>query len=59
MRWEVDLSTLAFSCTSVRGTSSSPSASKVAGSGIGPSMTHLLDRYLVRMKFSIFASEGT
>ena len=35
-------------------TSSSPSASSVAGSGIGPSITHRLDSYLVRMKFSIF-----
>ena len=41
-----------------KGTSSSPSASRVAGSGIGPSITHLFDSYFVRMKFSIFASEG-
>ena len=39
---------------SVRTTSSSPSTLNVEGSGIGPSMTHLLDSYLVRMKFSIF-----
>ena len=35
-------------------TSSSPSASNVAGSGIGPSITHRLDSYFVLMKFSIF-----
>ena len=35
-------------------TSSSPSASSVDGSGIGPSMTHRFDSYLVRIKFSIF-----
>jgi hypothetical protein len=34
-------------------TSSSPSTSSVAGSGMPPSMTHLFDSYLVRMKFSI------
>ena len=39
--------------TRVHTTSSSPSASKVDGSGIGPSMTHLLDSYFVLMKFSI------
>lgn len=33
-------------------TSSSPS-SRVEGSGIGPSITHLFDSYLVRIKFSI------
>lgn len=43
-------------------TSSSPS-SKVDGSGIPPSITHRLDSYLVRMKFSIllfqlFVSDG-
>lgn len=38
-------------------TSSSPSSS-VEGSGMGPSITHLFDSYLVRMKFSILASEG-
>ena len=35
-------------------TSSSPSASSVAGSGIAPSITHRLDSYFVLMKFSIF-----
>jgi len=35
-------------------TSSSSSASKAAGSGMGPSITHRLDSYLVLMKFSIF-----
>lgn len=34
-------------------TTSSPS-SRVEGSGIPPSMTHRLESYLVRMKFSIF-----
>jgi hypothetical protein len=48
-----------FSLTRFNGISSSPSASSVAGSGIGPSITHLLASYFVRMKFSIFASEGT
>lgn len=54
-----DRSMLCFSFTKLSGTSSSPSASKVEGSGIGPSMVHRFDSYLVRMKFSIFASEGT
>jgi hypothetical protein len=36
----------------------SPS-SNVEGSGIGPSITQRLDSYLVRIKFSIFDSEGT
>lgn len=58
-RCEADLSILAFSCTMFKGMLSSPSASNVDGSGIGPSITHLLDSYLVRIKFSIFASEGT
>lgn len=58
-RWDVDLSILAFSWTRFKGISSSPSASNVDGSGMGPSITHLLDSYLVRMKFSIFASDGT
>ena len=49
---------MAFSCTMFRGMLSSPSASRVDGSGIGPSITHLFDSYLVRIKFSIFASEG-
>lgn len=53
------LSIVCFSFTILSGTSSSPSASNVAGSGIGPSMTHLLSSYLVRMKFSILPSEGT
>lgn len=53
------LSMLCFSLTILSGTSSSPSASSVEGSGSGPSMTHLLSSYLVRMKFSILASEGT
>ena len=39
--------------------SSSPSASRVAGSGIPPSITHLFDSYFVLMKFSILASDGT
>lgn len=38
---------------------SSSSGSRVEGSGIGPSMTQRFDSYLVRMKFSIFASDGT
>lgn len=53
------LSIVCFSLTKLSGTSSSPSASRLAGSGMGPSMTHLLSSYLVRMKFSILASEGT
>lgn len=53
------LSMLCFSLTILSGTSSSPSASSVEGSGSGPSMTHLLSSYLVRMKFSILASDGT
>lgn len=32
----------------------SSSFPSVEGSGIGPSITHRLDSYLVRMKFSIF-----
>ena len=52
-------SNLAFSWTTLSGTSSSPSRSSVAGSGIGPSITHRLDSYFVLMKFSIFASDGT
>lgn len=48
-----------FSFTKFKGISSSPSTSRVAGSGIGPSMTHLFESYFVRMKFSIFASDGT
>lgn len=34
--------------------SSPSSTSRVDGSGIGPSITHRFDSYLVRMKFSIF-----
>ena len=41
---------------SIRTTSSSPSVSRVDGSGIGPSITHLLDSYFVLIKFSIFLS---
>jgi hypothetical protein len=40
-------------------TTSSSSASRVEGSGIGPSMTQRFDSYFVRMKFSILASDGT
>jgi hypothetical protein len=40
-------------------TMSSSSASRVEGSGIGPSMVQRLDSYFVRMKFSILASDGT
>lgn len=54
---EVLLSILAFSCTTFKGTSSS--SPNVEGSGIGPSITHLLDSYFVLMKFSIFDSDGT
>lgn len=56
---EADLSMLCFSFTKLKGTSSSPSASSVDGSGIGPSITHLFESYLVLIKFSIFASAGT
>ena len=55
---DVVRSIFAFSWTRLRGTSSSPAASKVAGSGMGPSITHRFDSYLVRIKFSILASEG-
>ena len=54
---EALLSIFAFSCTTFSGTSSS--SPNVEGSGIGPSITHLFDSYLVRMKFSILASDGT
>jgi len=57
--WLAPLVALARSCTTFRGTSSSSPASNVLGSGIGPSMTHRLLSYLVRMKFSIFDSFGT
>ena len=66
---EAERSNLAFSWTIASGcrgqlcretqkqcdltTSSSP-LSSVEGSGIGPSITHRLDSYFVRMKFSIF-----
>lgn len=56
---EVERSIACFSLTKLNGTSSSPSASSVEGSGIGPSITHLFDSYLVLIKFSIFDSEGT
>ena len=53
-------SMVAFSRTTFNGTSSSAAASlNVLGSGIGPSITHLLLSYFVRMKFSILASLGT
>lgn len=51
------LSTFTFSCTMLSGTSSS--SASVLGSGIGPSMTHLLLSYFVLIKFSIFDSFGT
>lgn len=55
-----DLSIVAFSLTTFKGTSSSADpSSSVLGSGIGPSITHLLLSYLVLIKFSIFASFGT
>lgn len=53
------LSMVCFSLTMLSGTSSSASVPSVDGSGIGPSMTHLFSSYLVRIKFSILASEGT
>jgi hypothetical protein len=53
---DADRSSLVFSCTMLSGSSSS--APNVEGSGIGPSMTHRFDSYFVRMKFSIFASDG-
>lgn len=59
LRRDPFLSRVCFSFTTLSGTSSSPSASSVEGSGIGPSITHLLSSYLVRIKFSIFDSEGT
>lgn len=43
-----------YGCNVDLTTLSSPSSSRVAGSGIGPSTTHLLDSYFVLMKFSIF-----
>lgn len=59
MRIDSFLSICCFSFTILKGTSSSPSTSSDAGSGIGPSMTHLFSSYFVRMKFSILDSEGT
>lgn len=59
LRTDSRRSTFCFSLTTLSGTSSSPSASSVAGSGMGPSMTHLFSSYLVRIKFSILASDGT
>lgn len=56
---EVDLSMLCFSFTKCSGTSSSPSAVRVKGSGIGPSIIHLFDSYFVLIKFSILDSDGT
>lgn len=51
---------LALSCTTFNGRSSSSTPpSNVAGSGIGPSITHRFPSYFVRMKFSILASFGT
>lgn len=57
-RCEAERSICTFSWTFFNGMSSS-SASRVEGSGMGPSMTQRFDSYFVRMKFSIFASEGT
>jgi hypothetical protein len=55
----LSLSPIAFSLTTLSGTSSSsPPSSNVLGSGIGPSITHLLLSYLVRIKFSILLSFG-
>lgn len=52
---------LISSFTTLNGTSSSAAvpSSSVLGSGIGPSITHLLLSYFVRMKFSILDSLGT
>lgn len=47
-----------FSRNRLLTTSSSPSASNVDGSGIGPSITHRLDSYFVLMKFSIFLARS-
>jgi hypothetical protein len=51
-------SMVCFSLTRLKGISSSPSASRVLGSGIGPSMTQRLSSYFVLIKFSILASDG-
>lgn len=56
---EADRSIACFSLTRLNGTSSSPSASSVDGSGIGPSITHRFASYFVRIKFSILVSDGT
>ena len=56
---DADRSIACFSLTKLSGTSSSPSASRVEGSGIGPSITHLFESYFVLMKFSILDSDGT
>lgn len=51
---------LISSFTTLSGTSSfDVPSSSVLGSGIGPSMTHLLLSYFVRIKFSILDSFGT
>ena len=56
----LSLSPIAFSLTTFSGTSSSPvPSSNVLGSGIGPSITHLLLSYFVRIKFWILDSFGT
>lgn len=55
---ETFLSTVCFSLTKLNGTSSSPATSKVAGSGLGPSIAHRFNSYFVRIKFSIFDSDG-
>lgn len=73
-RCDADRSICTFSCTFFNGCStlakflessrlpptiSSSSASNVEGSGMGPSIVQRFDSYFVRMKFSIFASDGT
>jgi hypothetical protein len=73
-RCDADRSIWTFSCTFFSGcgllavslesprlplTKSSSSASNVEGSGMGPSIVQRFDSYFVRMKFSIFASDGT
>jgi hypothetical protein len=73
-RCDADRSICTFSCTFFKGCSllavflessrlaltiSSSSVSRVEGSGIGPSIVQRFDSYFVRMKFSIFASDGT
>lgn len=56
-RWDAERSICTFSCTLLKGTSSSDT-SRVDGSGMPPSITQRFDSYFVRMKFSIFASDG-